>query len=261
VQSNRRRNRTGFVLVAVLSAALFVLPALVAAAPPGEPITAIEQEVVDLVNAERAKVGAAPLTVNYSLMAAAWSHNEHMFNTGCFSHTACGNGNPGDRIRATGYQSMGWGENIAKGQQTPAAVMQAWMNSSGHRANILNRNFRDIGVAHHDGSWPNGPLWTQVFASPRDGYATVTPPAGSGGGGGSPTQDPGVPPPTVCSVAMDFDQSKVVDMADVNIISAAFMATPGDPRWNESFDVMSDGVVDIHDIFQVVLSIGDRCQS
>jgi len=251
----RKQQRPGLVFFLAAALILFTLPALVSAAPPGEPITAIEQEVVDLVNAERAKVGVPPLTVNYSLMEAAWNHNEHMFNTGCFSHTACGNGDPGDRIRATGYRYTTYGENIAKGQGSPQAVMNTWMNSPGHRRNILSRNFTDIGVAHHDASWPDGPLWTQVFAVPVDGYATVTPPSGSGGGGGGGD----LPTPTACVVPMDFNGDFEVNIKDVNVISAAFMATPADPRWDSAFDVLPNGVVDVNDIYHVVLAMGASC--
>jgi uncharacterized protein YkwD len=252
---NRFKERSALLLVVLSAAALFALPAIVAASPPGQPISPAEQEVVDLVNQERTSRGIPPLTVNYSLMEAAWSHNEHMFDTGCFSHTACGDGNPGDRIRPTGYKFTTWGENIAKGQTSPASVMDAWMHSPGHRANILSTKYKDIGVAHHDASWPNGPLWTQVFASPQDGYATVTPPAGSGSKPGNPD----VPTPTTCVVPMDYNGDLTVDMQDVQIISSSFMATPGDPRWEEAYDVIPNGIVDIYDVFQVILADGNGC--
>jgi hypothetical protein len=227
---------------------MFAVPALVAAAPPGEPITPIEQQVVDLVNEERAKVGAQPLIVNYSLMEAAWVHNEHMVSIGRICHSGCGDGDPGSRIAATGYRSRGWGENVAQGQPSAQAVMNAWMNSSGHRANILNRNFKDIGVAHNPALY-----WTQVFAIPASDYMTVTPPSGGGS----------VPGPTAtpCTVFRDFDGDHAVTRADVDLIKDAFMATAADPRWDSDYDVVPNGIVDVHDIFDVLLAVGETgCQ-
>ena len=244
-----RARGAGFVAGAGL-VALFALPALVAAAPPGDPISAIEQQVVDMVNVEREKVGAAPLTVNYSLMEAAWVHNEHMVEIGRICHSGCGDGDPGTRIAATGYRYTTWGENVAVSYPNAAAVMDAWMHSSGHRANILNRRFVDIGVAHSSNNY-----WTQVFSAPAGGYATVTPPSGSGGGG--------VPPatPTPCVFARDFDGDFAITMQDVNLVRNAFMATPGDPRWSQAFDVIPNGVVDVYDIVDVILAVGQTgCQ-
>lgn len=240
--------RFGSALVPLLAGALLAaLPLTIAiAAPPGEPITPIEQEVVDLVNAERAKVGVAPLTVNYSLMEAAWSHNEHMAATGCFSHTSCGNGDPGDRIRATGYQAANWGENIARGYPNPTAVMAGWMSSSGHRANILRASFKDIGVAHN----PGARLWTQVFGTPRPDYMTVTPPTGGG---------PGPVEPPTCELPEDLNGDQRVDRADVDLVKARFLQTAGHPDWSPDFDLRPDGVINLFDIFQVVTRVGASC--
>jgi uncharacterized protein YkwD len=80
-----------------------------------------------------------------------------------FDHTSPDGKDPGDRITAAGYQWTTYGENIARGQQTPAAVMDSWMNSPGHRANILNCSFKEIGLGVHEGS--GGPWWTQVFGA------------------------------------------------------------------------------------------------
>jgi uncharacterized protein YkwD len=83
-----------------------------------------------------------------------------------FSHTSLDGTQFADRISRAGYQWRGAGENIAKGQRTPADVMNAWMNSSGHRANILNCGFRDLGVGlAYDAK--KTPLWTQDFGTPR----------------------------------------------------------------------------------------------
>ncbi len=245
------RARGATLVAAVGLGALFAIPALVAAAPPGEPISAIEQQVVDMVNAERAKKGAAPLTVNYSLMEAAWVHNEHMVEIDRICHQGCGDGDPGSRIAATGYRAATWGENVAMGYPSAAAVMEGWMGSTGHRANILSKNFTDIGVAHSSNHY-----WTQVFGKPAAGYVTVTPPSGSGGGGGIPS-----PTPTPCVLARDFDGDFIITMKDVGIVRDAFMATPADPRWNPSLDVIPSGIVDVYDIFDVILAVGQTgCQ-
>ncbi len=229
-----------FVAVGLLAMSQSVL----LASPPGTPILPQEQEVVDLVNAERAKVGRAPLIVNYSLMEAAWSHNEFMVRTGAFCHNGCGDGTVQERIGKTGYQWSTFGENIARGQRSPVAVMNAWMNSTGHRRNILNDNFKDIGVAYN----PSGPTWTQVFGAPRPDYQTVTPP----GSGPAPTPEP-------CSLASDVNGDEKVDQSDVAVVSGHFLMRRGDEGWNPAMDVVVDGVVNIYDIFQVVTDKGASC--
>jgi uncharacterized protein YkwD len=138
-----------------------------AAKPPPEPtgLTPAEAEVFMLVNAERAKVGCAPLTVDSRLVTAARRHSADMAARDYFDHTTPDGVNFATRITEAGYRWSMAGENIAKGQQTPASVMRAWMNSPGHRANILNCKYRNIGVGlayspRHD------PVWTQDFATP-----------------------------------------------------------------------------------------------
>ncbi|BAU87675.1 allergen V5/tpx-1 family protein [Streptomyces laurentii] len=79
-----------------------------------------------------------------------------------FDHTNPDGDGPGERVTATGYQWSTYGENIAKGQATAAEVMEGWMNSPGHRANILNCDFREIGIGLHTSG---GPYWTQVFGA------------------------------------------------------------------------------------------------
>ncbi|WP_097868911.1 sigma-70 family RNA polymerase sigma factor [Streptomyces sp. rh34] len=120
-------------------------------------------QVTELVNAERAKEGCGPVTVNDQLNTAAQRHSADMEARNYFSHTSQDGRNPGDRITAAGYQWSTYGENIAKGQRTPAEVMQSWMDSPGHRANILNCSFKEIGVGKQDSG--GGPVWTQVFGA------------------------------------------------------------------------------------------------
>ncbi|MEU2390520.1 sigma-70 family RNA polymerase sigma factor [Streptomyces sp. NPDC007369] len=120
-------------------------------------------QVVALVNAERAKAGCGPLKDDAQLRTAAQGHSDDMANRSFFSHTSPDGTDPGDRTTAAGYRWSTYGENIARGQQTPDSVMESWMNSSGHRANILNCAFKDIGVGMHQG--PGGPWWTQNFGA------------------------------------------------------------------------------------------------
>ncbi|MCX4745495.1 sigma-70 family RNA polymerase sigma factor [Kitasatospora sp. NBC_01287] len=122
------------------------------------------QQVLDLVNAQRAQNGCGPLTANSKLQAAAQGQSDDMAARHFFDHTNPDGADPQQRIDKAGYQWSSWGENIAQGQADPAAVMDSWMNSSGHRANILNCAFKEIGVGIHLG--PNGPWWTQDFGSP-----------------------------------------------------------------------------------------------
>jgi hypothetical protein len=220
-----------------------VLPAAVSvASPPGQLISPEEAEVVRLVNEERAKQRLKPLIVNYSLQESAWNHNEYMANHNCFSHQCSGERRYDQRIAATGYKAITSGENIAKGYPNPAAVMNGWMNSTGHRANILGKSYTDIGVAYN----AQQRLWTQNFAAPQPGYATVTPPAAGSN-------------PPACSLPLDFNGDRVVDEADVRDISAHLLTVAGGPGWDARYDVVADNLIDVRDIFRVVQAVGSRC--
>ncbi|CAM5448208.1 hypothetical protein SCANM63S_01333 [Streptomyces canarius] len=132
--------------------------------PQAQPApTGTVAQVVALVNKERAAAGCGPVTEDPQLDKAAQGHSDDMAARGFFYHTDPDGDGPGERITAAGYRWSTYGENIAKGQQTPQAVMDSWMNSPGHRANILNCAFKDIGVGAHDGS--GGPWWTQAFGA------------------------------------------------------------------------------------------------
>lgn len=122
-------------------------------------ILAIEEKVVALTNAERAKNGLSALQIDRPLMAAAREKSQDMKNHNYFSHTSPTFGSPFDRLKALGIAYKSAGENIAKGQRTPEEVVQAWMNSEGHRANILNKDFTHIGVGYVQ----DGNIWTQQF--------------------------------------------------------------------------------------------------
>ncbi|MDG4808321.1 CAP domain-containing protein [Micromonospora sp. WMMD1120] len=127
-------------------------------------VSAQAREVVDLVNAERAKAGCKALTINEKLMTAAQRHSQDQADHQKMSHTGSDGSNAGTRLDRVGYTWRTYGENVAWNQKSPTAVMDAWMNSSGHRANILNCAFTEIGVGIASS---NGPYWTQVFAAPR----------------------------------------------------------------------------------------------
>jgi uncharacterized protein YkwD len=133
---------------------------------PGDPVTAYEAQVFTIVNTERATAGCQPLNADSRLAKAARAHSADMAAKNYFSHTSLDGTQFADRITAAGYKWSGAGENIAKGQRTPADVMNSWMNSAGHRANILNCGYKDIGVGLAYDS-QNTPLWTQDFGSPR----------------------------------------------------------------------------------------------
>ncbi|MFI9566735.1 sigma-70 family RNA polymerase sigma factor [Streptomyces rishiriensis] len=138
--------------------------------PPVSPKTTVRSgssdrsaQVIALVNQERATAGCGPLTEDPLLRKAAQGHSDDMAARGFFDHTNPDGADPGKRITAAGYRWSTYGENIAMGQQTAQSVMTSWMNSPGHRANILNCDFKNIGVGIHDG--PGGPWWTQNFGA------------------------------------------------------------------------------------------------
>ena len=122
-----------------------------------------ELKVLELVNAERAKQGLSALTWDSSLAAVAEAHSLDMAQNNFFSHTNLKGQSPFDRIKAFGISYSYAAENIAAGQKTPESVMNSWMNSEGHRKNILNGNLTRLGVGYVKGG-SYGHYWTQVFA-------------------------------------------------------------------------------------------------
>ncbi|MEU8542012.1 sigma-70 family RNA polymerase sigma factor [Streptomyces sp. NPDC048717] len=128
----------------------------------GSGSSSTSQQVIALVNTERSRAGCGPLTGNALLTRAAQGQSDDMAARDFFDHTNPDGDGPGERVTAAGYQWSTYGENIAKGQRTPAEVMEAWMNSPGHRANILNCDFREIGIGLRTAG---GPYWTQVFGA------------------------------------------------------------------------------------------------
>lgn len=120
-----------------------------------------EKEVVRLVNDIRLQNGLNALSENWELSRVARIKSQDMKDNNYFSHTSPVYGTPFQMIKNFGISYRSAGENIAKGQQTPQAVVNAWMNSSGHRANILNPSYTQIGVGYVAG----GKYWTQMFIS------------------------------------------------------------------------------------------------
>ncbi|MGE4276842.1 MAG: SafA/ExsA family spore coat assembly protein [Lawsonibacter sp.] len=118
-----------------------------------------EAEVIRLVNNIRQQNGLSPLTANWELSRVARYKSQDMLDKGYFSHTSPTYGTPFQMIKAFGLSYRTAGENIAMGYSTPEAVVNGWMNSSGHRANILNASYTQIGV----GYVAQGNYWTQMF--------------------------------------------------------------------------------------------------
>lgn len=110
-------------------------------------------QVVTLVNQERAKAGLAALKPDSLLNKVALDKAKDMYANNYFDHNSPTYGSPFDMMKAYGVTYSYAGENIAMGQRTPAEVMTAWMNSAGHKANILNVNYKKIGVAYYNGEW------------------------------------------------------------------------------------------------------------
>ncbi|HFL3157589.1 TPA: CAP domain-containing protein [Clostridioides difficile] len=127
-----------------------------------ESFSAYQKEVVDLVNIERAKAGLNPLTLDSSISNVATKKSQDMIDNNYFSHNSPTYGSPFDMLKKFGISYKTAGENIAMGQKTPKEVVNAWMNSEGHRKNIMNPNFSKIGVGVAQKS--GGSIyWTQIF--------------------------------------------------------------------------------------------------
>jgi uncharacterized protein YkwD len=133
-------------------------------------------EVLALINAERARVGCGPLTMDQKLLAAAQGHSRDMATNNFFDHIGSGGSTVADRASAAGY---GWGrvgENIAAGQRSAAEVTAGWMGSAGHRDNILDCSYVHTGIGYvyqaddkplAGVGVPYYRYWTQVFAAPQ----------------------------------------------------------------------------------------------
>lgn len=116
-----------------------------------------EETVLALVNNSRTALGLNPLILNDALNDAAYNHSADMQENDYFDHTGLNGSRFWDRTEAAGYQGQPRGENIAFGQQSAEAVHEAWMNSDGHRANILTEDITEMGLGRA------GNMWTQIF--------------------------------------------------------------------------------------------------
>ncbi len=147
---------------------LFAAALAVAAEPAPKDefkLTEKEQKLLDLTNAERKAAGAAELKPNPKLFAAARGHSENMATQLVLAHTL-DDKTFDQRIKDAGYDFGAAAENIAEGQDTPEEAVRSWMNSEGHKVNLLNADFTEVGLAVRKGE--NGRrFWTQVFAKPR----------------------------------------------------------------------------------------------
>lgn len=120
------------------------------------------REVLKIVNQERQKQGLEPLVISAKLTDIANKKAQDMADNGYFDHTSPTYGSPFDMLKRFGVQYTAAGENIAAGQKNATEVMDSWMNSSGHRANILNANYEQIGIGYVEGGrW--GTYWVQLF--------------------------------------------------------------------------------------------------
>ena len=122
----------------------------------------VEEEVLALVNQERSKIGLKPLEMDWELSRVARMKSQDMAQKNYFSHTSPTYGSPFDMMKQFGISFRTAGENIASGQRTPKEVMESWMNSQGHRANILKPDYTHLGVGYYRGG-SYGHMWTQMF--------------------------------------------------------------------------------------------------
>lgn len=131
----------------------------------GETQTAEAEAVLNLVNQERKKQGLQPLTLSEKLTSIANTKAKDMADKNYFSHESPTYGSPFDMLKMFGVSYTAAGENIAAGQRSAEEVMNSWMNSSGHRANILNKNYTQLGVGYTTGG-SYGTEWVQLFIRP-----------------------------------------------------------------------------------------------
>lgn len=133
--------------------------------PNAEAITQQARDVLQIVNAERQKAGLQPLTLDAELCKIANVKAADMRDNNYFSHDSARYGSPFQMLQTFGRHYTSAGENIAAGQKDANAVMTDWLNSSGHRANILNANYKSLGVGYVTGG-SYGSYWVQEFTTP-----------------------------------------------------------------------------------------------
>jgi uncharacterized protein YkwD len=183
--------------------------------------------VIELVNAERQRAGLSPLVANGPLTRAAQDYAGVLGDGSCFAHD-CGGTTLAQRIDRAGY--VNWtvaGENIALGQSTPEDVMAAWMNSSGHRANILNASYKDIGVGLAVRA--SGQIaWVQEFGASRTVAST--------------------PPPANCSTRPTFSvrsRQSAPGVLEVTVVAGTSAGAPSNTLRAVKFGAVLNGTVDV----------------
>ena len=124
-----------------------------------------EIKVLELVNVERTKMGLSSLVWDSKLADVARSHSRDMAERNFFSHTNPDGKSPFDRLKSFGISYSRAAENIAAGQGSPEDVVKSWMNSAGHRENILNASFSKLGVGYHKSDSGYKHYWTQCFTN------------------------------------------------------------------------------------------------
>ncbi|MEM7591047.1 MAG: CAP domain-containing protein [Cyanobacteria bacterium P01_A01_bin.83] len=190
--------------------------------------TQLINQVLELTNAERAKAGLNPLRLDNQLSQAAQGHSDSMGEDDFFSHTGADGSTAFDRIKDTGYVYSTAGENIAAGQRTAQQVVEGWMNSPGHRANILNADYTEIGIGYEflendTGSVNYNHYWTQVFGTPLGNNST--------GGNNQPTS---VFEPNNAPVAVEEDNNPEVDQLNTGNSDA--------PKSNQEPDLVPEAI-------------------
>lgn len=178
--------------------------------------TAFTTRVLELTNQFRAENGLPGLKLNAELNAAAQGHSEDMAKQDYFSHTGKNGSRPWDRAKAVGYEAQSMGENIAAGYTTPEAVVEGWKNSPGHRANMLNSTYKELGVgyfylANDTGSINYNSYWTQKFGSGDLNPASFLPTA-------SPTASP-TPSPAPAPVPSPNLDDELIGTADGELLA------------------------------------------
>jgi uncharacterized protein YkwD len=141
----------------------YVAPTTRAVLAGGQEDSSFEEQVLTLINKERAKAGLTAVVHNPLLDQAAEKHAIHMSQVNSMAHDGIGDGDPGERVRAEGFRNS-WGENVAVGQRTPEQVVAEWMASPGHKRNIMDPNFKQSGIAQTQAA--DGRLyWAQEFGA------------------------------------------------------------------------------------------------
>jgi uncharacterized protein YkwD len=161
--------RLASIVMLILLTVAWTAPSSAAPDPGVDEITSLAKKAVDLVNQERVKAGLNPLKWNDQLAVAATAYAQEMASRGFFAHNSPDGSTPVERARRSGYQAYGWGdvyvgENLGRGYNSAESVHQAWMNSEGHRTNLLLPKYRELGIGiavAADGTR----YWAQEFGS------------------------------------------------------------------------------------------------